>query len=63
MILSLILLWCLVLPGLEPLDDLLKSPPEEHFLRCLFANAFLLAVLISIEPELHTLSQCERLSE
>ena len=48
-ILSLVLLWCLVLLGIEPLDGLLSSPPEEHFLRCLFANTFLLALLVWIE--------------
>ena len=46
----LILVWCLVLLGLEPIDGLLSSPPDEHFLRCLLANAFLLAMVVWIEP-------------
>ena len=48
LMLSLILLWCVVLLGLEPIDGLLSSPPVEHFLRCLVASAILLVLLVWI---------------
>ncbi len=44
--LSGILLWCLLLLGLQPVDKLLPSPPVEHMFRCAIANGILLLLLI-----------------
>jgi hypothetical protein len=43
-----ILLWCLLLIGVQPIDQLLESPPNEHFLRCTIANVLLLLNLAMI---------------
>ncbi len=46
MFLSGILLWCMLLIGLQPIDNWLASPPNESFLRCLIGNSMLLIVVV-----------------
>ena len=41
-----ILLWCLLLIGLQPTDEIITSPPNEHFLRCTIANVLLLILVV-----------------
>ena len=41
--------WCLILLGIDPVDRILHSPPEEHMLRCLVANFLLL--IATVMPE------------
>jgi hypothetical protein len=46
-----ILLWCMLLIGLQPIDDWLASPPNEHFLRCLIGNLMLLSMVVIMPIE------------
>ena len=46
--LSGILLWCLLLFGMQPVDKLLSSPSVEHMLRCTIANMILLILMVAI---------------
>ena len=46
-IIGAIAVWCLLLLGLEPIDELLQSPPNEHMWRCLLANLMLIVLLVS----------------
>ena len=48
MFLSGVLLWCLLLLGLQPVDELLTSPAVEHMLRCTIANMILLILIVAI---------------
>ncbi len=45
---SVLLLWCLLLIGLQPLDEWLASAPNEHCLRCTISNGMLLFILVMI---------------
>ena len=38
--------WCFVLLGFEPLDALMASQREEHFVRCFLANALLMVIVV-----------------
>lgn len=46
--LSGILLWCLLLFGMQPVDKLLSSPSVEHMLRCTIANMILLILMVAM---------------
>jgi hypothetical protein len=39
--------WCFVLLGFEPLDALMASQREEHFVRCFLANALLMVIVVA----------------
>jgi len=47
-----ILIWCLLLIGLQPIDEMLASPPSEHFLRCVIGNLILLILLLILPDRL-----------
>ncbi len=51
MFLSGILLWCLLLLGLQPVDELFASPPVEHMVRCTIANGILLLLIVMLPAE------------
>ncbi|MBL8811571.1 MAG: hypothetical protein JNM43_15485, partial [Planctomycetaceae bacterium] len=38
--------WCFVLLGFEPLDALIASQREEHFVRCFLANVLLMVIVV-----------------
>ena len=42
------LLWCLLLLGFQPVDDLVASPSVEHMWRCTIANTILLILIVVI---------------
>ena len=46
--LSGILLWCLLLLGFQPVDDIVASPSVEHMLRCTIANGILLILIVAV---------------
>ena len=48
LILSGILSWCLLLLGLQPVDEWLASAPNEHCLRCTISNGMLLVLVVTI---------------
>ena len=48
LILSGILLWCLLLIGLQPVDELLASRSVEHMFRCTIANGILLLLIVML---------------
>ena len=48
MFLSGILLWCLLLLGFQPVDNIVASPSVEHMLRCTIANTILLILIVAI---------------
>lgn len=43
-----ILLWCMVLLGMQPVDDVVASPSVEHMWRCTIANTILLILIVAI---------------
>ena len=46
--LSGILLWCVLLLGMQPVDDVVASPSVEHMWRCTIANGILLILMVAI---------------
>ena len=46
--LSGILIWCLLLLGLQPVDDAVASPSVEHMFRCTIANTILLILIVAV---------------
>ena len=46
--LSGILLWCLLLLGMQPVDDVVASHSVEHMWRCTIANGILLILILAI---------------
>ena len=49
-----ILMWCLLLIGLQPIDEFLASPPSEHFVRCAIGNLMLLILVMILPDRLRT---------
>ena len=47
-LLSGILLWCLLLLGVQPVDHFVASPPVEHMWRCAIGNAILLMLMVIV---------------